>query len=649
MIIGIIFNIEYSIYTEKVVKGVYRYCQEHSISLLSVPLKMFRNAEGHLDYAREFSSEYLVSLQLDGIIYLTSTLCFQVRSSFVVKGIKALKNIPVVSIGISIDGVTSIVTDDAGAVDDLIFHLVHKHGKQRFAVLTGYRSSPETTLRLIHYIRALKQNDIELDYSHLFFADYSYSSAFESLRRKFKSAAEIDFEVLLTMNDAMAFGAYEYFSSLGLKIPDDIILTGFDDAFGTGSVTPLLTTIDPVSVRQGYKAAEFIHRLILKKKTPVLTRIPARVCYRQTCGCMTADLFSLAQENEEFRRQICTNVRPSDFFSKAQTVYRIRNLFDIEFPQYFGCEFSDCLSDCFMEFGFRAAFICVYRESVCIGSDTDKLIIPDEAEIVVGYNTTNGYKKSDAGIFRPGKQFAPDCFFEPGTSYLMYPLFNGSYMTGYMVCDTGFSDYYYLMLFLQFTAKVINSRVQYRSQQQESVRLINEKELLEKSNENLCRLSRTDSMTELLNRRGLMEYGQQMIDAAVEVKNTGMVLFADMDGLKSINDQYGHDAGDRAIQAEAKILRKVFRTSDVLSRIGGDEFAVVSVGMTSDAFDRTEKYLELLTNEWNIHENVPFKLSISMGAVPFYRGKSLLNELLKQADFEQYAKKRKKKNRIPLQ
>jgi diguanylate cyclase (GGDEF)-like protein len=320
----------------------------------------------------------------------------------------------------------------------------------------------------------------------------------------------------------------------------------------------------------------------------------------------------------------------------------------VEFSECLGNEFSTNLADSFMEFGFRSAFVCVYRRPVCI-ADAGEFSVPDRADIVFGYNAATGYKDSFASIFYPKKRLVPGSFFNSGTGYLVYPIYSGRYMNGYIVCESNSADYYYSILFLQFAAKIVNIRVLYRTQQLEAARLLNEKQVLEKNNENLSRLSRTDSMTELLNRRGLMEYGQQVIDAAVEVKNSGMVIFADMDGLKSINDRYGHDAGDSAIRAEAKILKQVFRTSDVIARIGGDEFAVVSVGMDRNVFERIEKYMELLTSEWNVHEKVPFRLSISMGGVLFYRGKSVLGDLLKQADFEQYAIKRKKKNRILFQ
>jgi diguanylate cyclase (GGDEF)-like protein/PAS domain S-box-containing protein len=88
-------------------------------------------------------------------------------------------------------------------------------------------------------------------------------------------------------------------------------------------------------------------------------------------------------------------------------------------------------------------------------------------------------------------------------------------------------------------------------------------------------LSLTDELTGLQNRRGFLAFGHHAVRASARLKRTTAVIFADLDGLKKINDTLGHEAGDEAIIGFAKVLRETFREGDILSRFGGDEFVVM--------------------------------------------------------------------------
>lgn len=100
----------------------------------------------------------------------------------------------------------------------------------------------------------------------------------------------------------------------------------------------------------------------------------------------------------------------------------------------------------------------------------------------------------------------------------------------------------------------------------------------------LHELSMTDELTGLRNRRAAMTLGAQLVDLADRQRQQVQILFVDVDGLKARNDTFGHAAGDSALRAVATALAAAFRRSDVVARIGGDEFLVVAMGV--DALDR---------------------------------------------------------------
>lgn len=128
---------------------------------------------------------------------------------------------------------------------------------------------------------------------------------------------------------------------------------------------------------------------------------------------------------------------------------------------------------------------------------------------------------------------------------------------------------------------------------------------------------------------------------------SGMIVYCDMDGLKKINDTYGHETGDKAIVAESIILKGNFRSNDVVARIGGDEFALVCAGMNENAFKRIKEQVDADCVKWSEDNKSPFRLSISMGAIkyPSETDGYEIAPLLSQADSLLYIEKRNKKRR----
>src|SRR5690606_3152575 len=110
--------------------------------------------------------------------------------------------------------------------------------------------------------------------------------------------------------------------------------------------------------------------------------------------------------------------------------------------------------------------------------------------------------------------------------------------------------------------------------------------------ENLRGMTLVDELTGLYNRRGFFALAEEQIRLARHGKRTLSLVFADLDGLKRINDILGHTAGDQAIFEAAAVLRQTFRESDVVARIGGDEFAALVLAAEADTAARVLRRLE---------------------------------------------------------
>jgi diguanylate cyclase (GGDEF)-like protein/PAS domain S-box-containing protein len=161
--------------------------------------------------------------------------------------------------------------------------------------------------------------------------------------------------------------------------------------------------------------------------------------------------------------------------------------------------------------------------------------------------------------------------------------------------------------------------------------------------EELRLLSVTDQLTGLYNRRGFIAFADQQLKLTTRRKRGLLLFFADLDGMKAINDNFGHEEGDNALIEAADILKETFRETDIVARIGGDEFAVMAI----DSLEMTSEILMArLQDRIKAHssrKDKPYHISMSIGITTCdSKNKRSLDELMSIADKKMYESKKKK-------
>jgi len=160
----------------------------------------------------------------------------------------------------------------------------------------------------------------------------------------------------------------------------------------------------------------------------------------------------------------------------------------------------------------------------------------------------------------------------------------------------------------------------------------------------LLNLSLIDELTGLNNRRGFLALGEHHARLASRSGMPFMVAFVDLDGLKKINDTFGHQEGNRALVEAANVLRDSCRRSDILSRIGGDEFAVLIADVDKDCAGVVLRRIQKKLDSCNASPGRRYALSLSVGIAPANVAEEAdLEQLLHKADELMYAQKQKKK------
>jgi diguanylate cyclase (GGDEF)-like protein len=163
----------------------------------------------------------------------------------------------------------------------------------------------------------------------------------------------------------------------------------------------------------------------------------------------------------------------------------------------------------------------------------------------------------------------------------------------------------------------------------------------------LHQMSFYDDLTGLLNRRGFLSLAQQQLKIAQRENWDLVVLFADLDSLKNINDSFGHPEGDRALRTVATILKETFRTSDLIARLGGDEFIVLALNAPAAGVQAMNDRLKRNIDRHNA-QNRYYQISLSVGIAQFdpHHGLSL-DEMIVRADQALYENKRTKRASPP--
>ncbi len=229
---------------------------------------------------------------------------------------------------------------------------------------------------------------------------------------------------------------------------------------------------------------------------------------------------------------------------------------------------------------------------------------------------------------------------ESSSSFVINPLFSNNEIYGLLLCEITPDLYIYMS---KVTIQ-ISTALKYNSLLESWQKML----AFEKENSrNFEIISKHDELTGVYNRRGYFDNAQSIIcNPANEGKNA-IVVFADMDNLKIINDRFGHDDGDYSLKTIADILVRSFRTSDIIGRIGGDEFAVFALLNNTDNVNVIINRINMTSDSFNKSCPKPYYINMSLGIYPFVCSQNIqLSSILDNADEMLYKQKKEKRKNV---
>jgi len=629
------------------IKGIYDYYSKDPDVTVFITQTFFgHESTGVFNYQYWSDIELLRSKQIDAFIIMSSIYCSQWTKERLHQIAENVNGRPVISASIDLetDNSYAVMHDCKQVYLEILEHLKNTHNCKKIAFMSANATqSPEALDRFASFKEALSATGLEFDENLVFegnFVDYDTKIA---ILNKYKSKEDLNFDAIVCASDLMAIGCYHAFEEIGVSVPDDVKVIGFDDSIYATLSNPKLSTISQNVEGQGAACAELALKLLRGERLNKIQYSDLLVLYRQSCGCIELSNQSSTYKDKNgkvciesdkkgntidlYMNEILEKHKYASLLDQVKSANTLRQL-------YYNIH---TIVDISM---LEDMAICLYDEPLFLNKLEDN-VIPSKVEMYM-YST----RKTGEKVFRPGIIFNPKKTLCPINSireergiYILYPIFSGEENYGYMICKPRKSNFGAYTINMRILASAISASVEYTNTITQKEQLTNANTKLANTNTSLYMQSKTDELTKILNRRGFMEIGQRSIDVIQELNNTCVVFFADMDGLKSINDNYGHEMGDKAIKLQAEVLSKAFRSSDVVGRLSGDEFAVIANSMSLENVDAMKEKIRKMNEEYSKNNDLPFTLSVSMGAVDLTHS-NILTKLLTEADALLYEEKR---------
>lgn len=638
-------TVEYSL---TVAQGVASFfTPDKGVKLILAQTNQPNYPHGIYEYQYWTSAELLKAEDIDLVMIVTSAYQTFIQEEELKKFLKPFSKKPIVSIAADLpfDDVHYTTSDCTQAYNQVIEHLVKEHGCKNIGFLSAAETnSAEGIARLAAFKKALKNNNLTFNPDNVIEAMFVREAAYTITREKYKSKEDVKVDAFLAANDLMAEGCMKALQELGVKVPKDVKFVGFDDSVRASFTSPSLSTIDQNVAGQGYAAAEIAWKILNGEKLPRETKTATEPIYRQSCGCVKTSNISFVSRNqagEIVENHHINSNTIEEYTESSKDIIGIYTLIDLFHKNHTLEDFFNSLTAIAGQLKFSSMSVVLYDEPVYF-KKTDKIEIPDKAYLkafIEGDKQVLPY--DEKGIeTNPHKNLIPPDFHSTiAGTYIVHPIFAGEKQYGYLIVKPTNSKFQMQHVYLKLIINAIANAYDYTQAINKNEALSNRNERLLKNNQVLNQQNSIDELTQVLNRRGFMEKAEKELKKAVKNGQSGMVFFADMDGLKKINDTYGHKIGDLAIQTEARVLSAAFRNSDIVGRLSGDEFAILSTGLTKGYISAIRTRIDQLNLLLSQEAGLPITLSLSLGHVAFTPEKADLDVLLSRADEKLYEEK----------
>ena len=597
----------------------------------------FSGSSDSLENTEEITGQYqLVELirqvDISALVILSETI----KNESVIQKLIDLgkeKNVPVFSLDRKIEGCYSLLMDNKSCFEQIVRHVVEEHGCRCVNMIAGDKGNLFSEERIDIYRKVLQEKDIPVEEERIGYGNFWECPVTGVMKQFFESDLPFP-EAIICANDVMSHAAIAILNAHGYEVPEDIIVTGYDGTKAGEIFSPSLTTGSPNYEEMVKRIFEEIDKCsVAESPTPGDIIVPVILQKRQSCGCEQ----KMIPKNDRRISKLLDEIGNGTWHMKSMHLMlsetfgkqKIEEILPI-IPKHMDVWFD-------------------FYRYVCIKSE-----IFDSYEVPETYTGMTSILEGNRGKFKEiGASWNISGFRdyvqkvleeEEVSTLLVHLLISGKDVYGFSV--EGFEELVDWQIkqcdeFAMFLSHILHTVIH-------NYKMNELNENLYKVNKEVEKMSLQDSMTGIYNRRGFFHEIRKII-AKKENKGKYLYLFmVDMDGLKYINDNFGHAEGDFAIITLANVLAGMGKGETVCARVGGDEFICAYVednAQTYSSEDFSTQMEDLLKATEDVADK-PYPVSASVGMISKEISESLdVDAMINGADDKMYQRKvaRKKK------
>lgn len=538
--------------------------------------------------------------------------------------------IPTICISNKYEGTIRIYTDNYEGMKLVAEHMLDEHKIRSAVFIAGPKDNEESNERLRAVRDAFAIRDIPFDDSCVFYSNWVAYLSTDFVKRKYLSSEGLP-DVIFCANDVTAVFVCFVLEDLGVKCPEDVLVTGFDGDYQTMNFYPSITTAVQPFYEMGVKTVECFEDILSGKPIANEFYIPCTFRMAESCGCDTSERY------DEYRRLSCVRTHKNTIMNDLH-MSRIKDLTDAAMKSESYSTIGMYLQEFFYNsdgFEGNPFYVCMDPNFAKL-SELEVWNLPrfkfnDYFLMLVGKNGKNKYNAIE---FNTSQGLIP---VEEGECkshiYVFQPIYYKTFVGGYTIMADNI-EYFGLGKYNFLHTHFNRLLDQYKKNMN-----------LTYLNSKLSQLMNTDVLTSTKNRMAFEFYKQSL---AEEIENGQTkdiaVIVADINNLKYINDNLGHECGDEYIKNASAFICNTYKHSPVF-RMGGDEFFVVLKG---EDFINRHKLADEMGNTMielaKSDKDAIDKISIAFAIADYDSSiDNSIDDTIKRADDMMYENKRKYK------
>ena len=566
----------------------------------------------------------------DGVIYAPCSFNSDLLRNRIEKDLLELCHIPSVVLESDDSRFHCIMMDDVTAFEQVVNHLITQHHLTKILCLTGFKDNLQAEMRAQGYQNAMQAHGLEIPESYIVYGDFWKQAALD-LAQKIADGEVFKPEAVVCCCDTVAITLCNRLVELGFRVPEEIVIVGYDSGSEAAENVPSITTYVRPVVDMGIRGVLKLHELITGEKAEPFRIDKGYLVPAESCGCGK----DFKQKFEERQKEIHEIEDARKMFEDIPMAERLNSMPTLK------ALFDKILNHLYLISNFCDFYLCMCDQwdDLSKNSDNKEDYNHYTEKMHLRLSCTNHNGEVTDETF-PLKDLLPVLHAdrEEPRAYYFTPLHFNERCFGYTVVGYGDKIKAYDSLYHNWTRNLNNAF--------EFMRVKNN---FNSMNQRLFSASVRDTLTGIYNRHGYQHYSDEIFRKAQASENKKLLIFAaDLDGLKIINDTYGHVEGDNAISVVANALNTCFSLNEICARTGGDEFLVI--GCDDYTEEDIQEYIQYILDflmQYNAESGKPYQVEASLGYVCQKVGMSdQLKTLMDEADSRMYANKvRRKKNR----